>query len=341
AIDPGQAEGLGPLVELMGRCWHSVPRERPSFLECVSVTGRLYGIHKCGINDAVHHFCSGIHGWIRDGRRYLPTARPGDGWSFNNGEPRLGQWHSFSETQRSRPSTYTVPASSVIPNHAPVSDPPPVVTETMHSHGEDEPAKAQFTPYQRQISNSEALQHQHHPRKQQQHAVLCISNISSITGFLIRTLNSFSMRTVKVPGDRHPTAPPSFNTREGPQSGSRQGAMGKLGVLLRGENKWVWTERDGSAARSSLGFPHHANHPSATSTTTETGKTRKPEKVEYFQPPIRLPLSSLREVLSPRSISTRPALVAASRVTSWSPAKAERTGQPFRTRLTWEGESMI
>ncbi|KAG7264847.1 hypothetical protein CRUP_004390 [Coryphaenoides rupestris] len=29
------------------------------------------------------------------------------------------------------------------------------------------------------------------------------------------------------------------------------------------------------------------------------------------------------------------------RVTSWSPAKAERTGQPFRTRLTWEGESMI
>lgn len=24
------------------------------------------------------------------------------------------------------------------------------------------------------------------------------------------------------------------------------------------------------------------------------GKTRKPEKVEYFQPPIRLPLSSLR-----------------------------------------------
>jgi len=32
AIDPGQAEGLGPLVELMGRCWHSVPQERPSFL---------------------------------------------------------------------------------------------------------------------------------------------------------------------------------------------------------------------------------------------------------------------------------------------------------------------
>ncbi|KAG7253655.1 hypothetical protein CRUP_014699 [Coryphaenoides rupestris] len=149
---------------------------------------------------------------------------------------------SFSETQRSRPSTYTVPASSVIPNHAPVSDPPPVVTETMHSHGEDEPAKAQFTPtapgsYQRQISSPEAFQHlhhQHHPRKQQQqqqqHAVVCISN-SSITGFLNGDNNYFSMRTVEVPGDRrrHPTAPPSFNTREGPQSGSRQGATGKLG----------------------------------------------------------------------------------------------------------------
>lgn len=33
---------------------------------------------------------------------------------------------------------------------------------------------------------------------------------------------------------------------------------------------------------------------------------------------------------------TRPALVAASLVTSWSPAKAEIIGQPFSIRLTWE-----
>lgn len=70
------------------------------------------------------------------------------------------------------------------------------------------------------------------------------------------------------------------------------------------------------------------------------GKTRNPEKVEYFHPPIRLPLSSLRYALSPRSIITSPALVAASRVTSWSPAKAEITGQPLWTRLTYRKEQL-
>ncbi|TNN50472.1 hypothetical protein EYF80_039341 [Liparis tanakae] len=54
-----------------------------------------------------------------------------------------------------------------------------------------------------------------------------------------------------------------------------------------------------------------------------TGNTRKPEKVEYFHPPMRFPLSSLRTPL-----------LAASRVTSWSPAKAEITGQPLCIRLT-------
>lgn len=40
--------------------------------------------------------------------------------------------------------------------------------------------------------------------------------------------------------------------------------------------------------------------------------------------------------MSPFSIITKPALVAASLVTSWSPAKAEIIGQPFNIRLTWE-----
>ena len=31
-IDPGQAEGLGPLVDMIPRCWDSVPKQRPSFL---------------------------------------------------------------------------------------------------------------------------------------------------------------------------------------------------------------------------------------------------------------------------------------------------------------------
>lgn len=50
-----------------------------------------------------------------------------------------------------------------------------------------------------------------------------------------------------------------------------------------------------SASFSLLHFPtlllsliQHLNH------LRHRGKTRNPEKVEYFQPPIRLPLSSLR-----------------------------------------------
>lgn len=65
------------------------------------------------------------------------------------------------------------------------------------------------------------------------------------------------------------------------------------------------------------------------------GNTRKPEKVEYFHPPMRFPLSSLRYARSPFSIWIRTPLLAASRVTSWSPAKAEITGQPLCIRLTW------
>lgn len=57
-----------------------------------------------------------------------------------------------------------------------------------------------------------------------------------------------------------------------------------------------------------------------------SGKTKKPENVEYFQPPMRLPLSSLRWTLSSLSISSKTPLLAASLVTSWSPANAEITG---------------
>lgn len=66
-----------------------------------------------------------------------------------------------------------------------------------------------------------------------------------------------------------------------------------------------------------------------------SGKTRKPEKVEYFHPPMSVPRSSFRYTRSSRSNCRRTPLLAASRVTSWSPAKADMTGQSFCIRLTW------
>lgn len=65
---------------------------------------------------------------------------------------------------------------------------------------------------------------------------------------------------------------------------------------------------------------------------------RKPEKLEYFQPPRRFPLRRRSDTRSPGSRGKRTELVAASRVTSGSLAKAEMTGQVFNIRLTCEGK---
>lgn len=80
------------------------------------------------------------------------------------------------------------------------------------------------------------------------------------------------------------------------------------------------------------------NFPTVWGLCVYRGKTKKPENVEYFQPPMRLPLSSLRCTLSSFSISSRTPLLAASLVTSWSPAKAEITGYPFCIKLTCRAE---
>lgn len=70
----------------------------------------------------------------------------------------------------------------------------------------------------------------------------------------------------------------------------------------------------------------------------QRGKMRKPEKLEYFQPPSRFPRRRRRDTRSPGSKGSSTELVAASRVTSGSLAKAEMTGHVFSIRLTWGGE---
>lgn len=67
----------------------------------------------------------------------------------------------------------------------------------------------------------------------------------------------------------------------------------------------------------------------------QSGKMRKPEKLEYFQPPSRFPRRRRRDTRSPGSRGSSTELVAASRVTSGSLAKAETTGHVFSIRLTW------
>nr|XP_019967772.1 PREDICTED: receptor-interacting serine/threonine-protein kinase 3 isoform X2 [Paralichthys olivaceus] len=50
----GQTEELKGLMELMTRCWEHSPTQRPSSLECTTITEELYKKHKHGIVDAVH-----------------------------------------------------------------------------------------------------------------------------------------------------------------------------------------------------------------------------------------------------------------------------------------------
>lgn len=73
------------------------------------------------------------------------------------------------------------------------------------------------------------------------------------------------------------------------------------------------------------------------SLSPQSGKMRKPEKLEYFQPPSRFPRRRRRDTRSPGSRGSSTELVAASRVTSGSLAKAEMTGHVFSIRLTWGG----
>ncbi|XP_029932063.1 receptor-interacting serine/threonine-protein kinase 3 [Myripristis murdjan] len=53
-IDRGQAAGLSNLMQLMESCWDPTASQRPSALECITVTEGLFDIHKHAINGAVH-----------------------------------------------------------------------------------------------------------------------------------------------------------------------------------------------------------------------------------------------------------------------------------------------
>ncbi|KAG7462144.1 hypothetical protein MATL_G00199730 [Megalops atlanticus] len=57
-VDRGGVEGLRELADLMERCWHPNPKQRPSFHDCLPVTERVFELHKCGIKDAVYQALS-------------------------------------------------------------------------------------------------------------------------------------------------------------------------------------------------------------------------------------------------------------------------------------------
>ncbi|XP_072526704.1 receptor-interacting serine/threonine-protein kinase 3 [Salminus brasiliensis] len=54
AVDTSKASGLSELTELMKHCWHHNPNLRPSFMDCIDVTKKVYEMHKRAVNDDVY-----------------------------------------------------------------------------------------------------------------------------------------------------------------------------------------------------------------------------------------------------------------------------------------------
>ncbi|ROL28500.1 Receptor-interacting serine/threonine-protein kinase 3 [Anabarilius grahami] len=52
-IDCSQTEGLEDLLKLMKRCWDQDANKRPTFLDCVNVTEKIFELHQRGLSDAV------------------------------------------------------------------------------------------------------------------------------------------------------------------------------------------------------------------------------------------------------------------------------------------------
>ncbi|XP_069792511.1 uncharacterized protein [Narcine bancroftii] len=62
----GGADKIDILEELMARCWHNEPGQRPAFKEVVMSTGAVLRAHRGKVLDAVHHVLSNLNRQPRD-----------------------------------------------------------------------------------------------------------------------------------------------------------------------------------------------------------------------------------------------------------------------------------
>ncbi|CAL8326347.1 unnamed protein product [Lota lota] len=197
-IDPGKAEGLGPLVEMMGRCWDNVPKQRPSFMDCISVTEKAYDIHKSGINSAVHYMQALLEkrkeeGKISDGLTKLHITQPC--WFFIRSITK----HICTDMAAVSPVTL---------KQAPEKQPEATVRPTAPGSYQVNCLPLSLLLLIRQRSNPEP-------------APVYI-NKSNVSWFQNGNSNYMHISTSEVSAERrrHPTAPPRFN----PQSHKRQTA---------------------------------------------------------------------------------------------------------------------
>ncbi|KAK5848236.1 hypothetical protein PBY51_005868 [Eleginops maclovinus] len=227
--------GLTGLMELMKRCWHQTPQERPSARDCTTESEELYKMHKHGINDAVHeelikleqkeaerlseqvestHITNpSARECFQERNIDVPTGRPpvqevAGGWPVSRREKSRVQDKPSSRPssacydEESRPSTKDrVKVSSVCPIQ---SSPTSLSTGRSSQKEKEKSYQKDFShnlssQFQRQFSTPDSLSH---PSPGVQ------IHGSNVTGIQVGNNNTMY---INEPRDRkrHPTAPPT------------------------------------------------------------------------------------------------------------------------------------
>ncbi|XP_026122240.1 receptor-interacting serine/threonine-protein kinase 3 [Carassius auratus] len=75
SIDPRGVKGLDEMRQLMTECWHQEPRSRPSFLDCVHATEKIFQMHRHRLNDAVHDVLKQLEDDICSGLKSIQISR--------------------------------------------------------------------------------------------------------------------------------------------------------------------------------------------------------------------------------------------------------------------------
>ncbi|XP_051757205.1 receptor-interacting serine/threonine-protein kinase 3-like [Ctenopharyngodon idella] len=74
-IDCGQTEGLEDLLNLMKRCWDQDANKRPTFLNCVNATEKIFELHQRELSDAVRDVLKQLEGDICSSLKSVHISR--------------------------------------------------------------------------------------------------------------------------------------------------------------------------------------------------------------------------------------------------------------------------
>lgn len=184
-IDHSETEGLEDLVTLMTCCWHQEPHRRPSFLDCVNVTERIFRMHQRGLIDAVRDVLKQLEGDVCSSLRSVQI--------------------SPKPQNEIHPQVLSCVTGSLPKQETAVSHSNAVKKESI-----PRPAAAAMPPRttQRQMSTPGDFKVRERSRRESGTGGVSI-NMSNVVGLQIG--NNNSMNIVQKPRQRHRTASPSFS----------------------------------------------------------------------------------------------------------------------------------